>query len=228
QQFRDLFLERLVNPGPTVPDRGFDLVDLAGALDEPLDRPFSGVRIHERTSWSCHHGVARWSGECPDAPDGRWKGPLRVALERLAAGIDATSDRVVAAFTRRVDLWAARDAYIDVIFGAEPPAAFSARWLGDDAPHADREALLELLEAQRWRLAMFASDGWYWDDPVRQETRQCLRSAARAVRIVDLLAGTTLERRLLDDLELFTSPSQRIDGAAIYRAALAEVGQPVP
>ena len=73
---------------------------------------------------------------------------------------------------------------------------------------------------------MFASDGWFWDDPVRTETRQVLRAAARAARIVDAAAGTTLEGRLVDDLSLFVSPSRGLDGAAIYRMALAEVGQP--
>ncbi len=225
QHFRDLFLQRLVEPGH---DRGFDVVPLASALDEPEGRPFRTVRIAERTSWSCHHGVARWSGECPDAADGRWKAPLRSALDRLAGAIDATSELEVRRFSRVPDLWAARDDYVDVVFGVEPPPAFSARWLGDDAPAVERDRFLALLEAQRWRLAMFASDGWFWEDPVRPETHHILRAAARAVRIVDEIAGTALERRLIDDLALLTSPSQRLDGAAIYRAALAEVGQPVP
>ena len=228
QQFRDLFLEHLLNPGPSEPDRGFDLVDLASALDEPLDQPFRLVRIQERTSWSCHHGVLRWCAECPDVVDGRWKAPLRFAFERLAAAIDATCEGVIGGFGRPVDFWAARDAYVDVVFGAAPAPAFSAWWLGDDASLDERERFLDLLEAQRWRLAMFASDGWFWDDPVRPETRQCLRSAARAVRLVDDVAATSLEDRLLGDLELFTSPSRRLDGAAIYRQALEEVGQPVP
>jgi hypothetical protein len=73
---------------------------------------------------------------------------------------------------------------------------------------------------------MFASDGWYWDDPIRPETRQVLRSAARAIRLVDAELGTTLEARLVADLRLFTSPSRGVDGAAIYRMALEEVGQP--
>ena len=87
---------------------------------------------------------------------------------------------------------------------------------------------LSLLTAQRWRLAMFASDGWFWDDPIRPETRQVLRSAARAVRLVDAVAGTRLERRLLDDLSTFSSPSRGLDGAAIYRMALADIDQPPP
>jgi hypothetical protein len=75
---------------------------------------------------------------------------------------------------------------------------------------------------------MFASDGWFWDDPIRPETRQVLRAAARAVRIVDRLAATRLERRLVADLAVFSSPSRGLDGAGIYRMALADVDQPPP
>jgi hypothetical protein len=228
QQFRDLFLQRLVAPRSDAANPGFDIVDLASALDEPLDRPFRPTRIHERTSWSCHHGVARWSAECADAADGRWKSPLRAALERLAAGIDALTEAACLAMPREPDPWAARDAYIDVIAGAEPPAAFAARHMGDRAPAADRRRFLELMEAQRWRLAMFASDGWYWDDPVRAETRQVLRAAARAARLTQGAAGPPLERRLVADLALFTSPSARLDGSEIYRGALRDIGQPGP
>jgi len=46
--------------------------------------------------------------------------------------------------------------------------------------------------------------------------------------LVDGLAGTSLERRLVADLALFSSPSSGLDGAAIYRTALADVGQPAP
>ncbi len=230
QKFRDLFLERLVAPGPDVPDRGFDVIGLAEAIEEALARGAPTVAIAERTSWSCHHGVARWSGECPDAADGRWKGPLRLAMERLAAAIDTTAEgcaRSLESPRGAIDLWAARDEYVDVIVGAEPPAAFSARWLGDGAPATDRRTLLELLESQRWRLAMFGSDGWFWDDPVRAETKHVLLAAARTVRIIDRLAGTLLEQRFVDDLTLLVSPSRRVDGAAIYREALAASGQPV-
>jgi hypothetical protein len=228
QQFRDLFLHRLVAPGPSVPDRGFDVAQLATVLLGPPERTYRVARIEERTSWSCHHGVARWSTECPDAADGHWKAPLRAALDRLAGGIDAATESVFARLPGTPDRIAARDAFVDVVVGVEPKAAFAARWLGDDASAANRKAFLGLLDAQRWRLAMFASDGWFWDDPIRPETRQNLRCAARAVRLVDTIADTRLERALVADLALFVSPGQGLDGAAIYRAALSEVGQPGP
>ena len=114
----------------------------------------------------------------------------------------------------------------------------AAGLVGGDAHHPVPEAtvaaettqaaqrLLDLMEAQRWRLAMFASDGWYWDDPARPETKHVLRCAALAARTVDRLAGTHLERRLEEDLALFVSPSRGVDGHGLYRQALAEVGRP--
>ena len=84
------------------------------------------------------------------------------------------------------------------------------------------------MEAQRWRLGMFASCGWFWEDPVRTETDQVLRAAARAVRLVDGLrdpASSIASSRISATLQ---SPSTGIDGAAIYRKALVEIGQPPP
>jgi hypothetical protein len=75
---------------------------------------------------------------------------------------------------------------------------------------------------------MYASDGWYWEDPERVETRQVMRAAARAARLVDGELGSRLEAGLVDDLRALVSPSTGAGGAAIYRSALEEVGQPPP
>ncbi len=203
------------------------------ATDGELFGHHRATSIVDRTSWSCHHGVARWTAECADATDGRWKGPLRSALDRLAAGIDAVSGDLLRGHIGAGSLGPedilgpARDAYVDVVFGTVTREAFAVEWLRD-ARADDRQMLLSVLEAQRWRLAMFASDAWFWDDPARTETTQVLRAAARAVRIIDGLADTHLERRLVDDLLALTSPSTGLDGAALYRDALAAVGQHPP
>jgi len=227
QQFRDLFLQRLTSPEPESADRGFDVVRLADAIAEEPGRPHPVIRINDRTSWSCHHGVLRWYAECADAADGRWKGPLRAAFERLAGGIDLATEAAFGRLPGAPDPWMLRDAWVDVVAGATTAEAFISEHAPSVASGADRGRIVSLLEAQRWRLAMFASDGWYWDDPVRTETRQVLRAAARAAQIVDATAGTALEARLIDDLSLFISPSRGFNGAEIYRMALADVDQPV-
>ncbi|HEX9045344.1 MAG TPA: DUF3536 domain-containing protein [Candidatus Limnocylindrales bacterium] len=240
QKFRDLFLQHLVAPGPNERDRGFDIVGLAEAI-EASPQPFPAARIRERTSWSCHHGVARWGWECPDAHDGRWKAPLRAALTRLATAVDAAAGRRLA--EAGVELGPARDAYVDVVLGVVPAEAFVARLAtaSGAGPAAtagtagtaatklpagiDAATILDLLEAERWRLAMFASDAWFWEDPIRPETKEVLRFAARAARLVDRRAGTRLEEAFIEDLHLFHSPSAHLDGAAIYGIALEEVGE---
>ena len=157
---------------------------------------------------------------------GGWKAPLRAALERLAAGIDAITERLAARLPGSPDPWAARDGFVDVVVGARIRGR--SRLGGSRAPASadDLATFLGLMEAQRWRLAMFASDGWYWDDPVRPETMNVLRAAAWAARRIDALADAGLERRLVADLALLSSPGHRIDGAEIYRTALRQVGQP--
>ena len=228
QQFRDLFLQRLLSPAAAVADRGFDIVSLPSVLRETSGLRFRATTIRERTSWSCHHGVLRWYGECPDARDPRWKQPLRSAFERLAGAIDSVTAAAVEGLMRPAELVRARDAYIDVVLGIQAPAEHAIAALGERVPTADRDRFAQLMEAQRWRLAMFASDGWFWEDPVRLETRQVMRAAARAARLVDSVARTRLEAALVADLASFTSPTNRMDGASIYRQALAEVGQPPP
>jgi hypothetical protein len=225
QKFRDLFLARLVNPGPHAPDRGFDVTTLGQAIGGTPVGMFPEASVAERTSWSCHHGVLRWTGECPDASDGRWKGPLRVALERHASALDTVAGGLAADFMDPRALWQARDDYIEVAYGAETAESFARRWL----PLADEEqraCLITLMAAEHWRLAMFASDGWFWDDPIRPETKQVLMCATRSARLIDAEAGTDLEGRLTDDLGLFVSPSRHITGAGICAEALEEAGQP--
>jgi hypothetical protein len=69
---------------------------------------------------------------------------------------------------------------------------------------------------------MFASCGWFWDEPARIETAGALRAAVRAARLMDGVAGTDLERRLVADLHLVAA-----DGIGILDTALAAVGAPV-
>ena len=193
--------------GATSPaGRSFAAPSLGEALASAAAGGLPAARLVERTSWSCHHGVARWGAGCPCVADSSWKLPLRVALERLAGGVDAATESVVRALPGAPDPWAARDEYVDVVIGAVTPAAFAAARLGASAPAEASAAFLAVLEAQRWRLSMFASCAWFWESPDRIETLASIRAATRAARLIDGLAGTSLERRLVADLREVGAP----------------------
>ena len=217
QPLRDHFLARLV--GRTAPsDLPYATPILAAAVDRSAASGLPMARLRDRTSWSCHHGVARWGTSCECVPDGAWKGPLRSALDRLAGGVDAATEQLFLSLPGRPDPWAARDASVDVVLGVRTPAAFAARWLEPAATATHRAIFAAVLEAQRWRLAMFASCGWFWDEPARTETAGTLRAAVRAARLLDGLAGTALENRLVADRALVSA-----DGIGLLDAALAAV-----
>lgn len=148
------------------------------------------VRIAERTSWSCAHGVQRWAGGCDCGTGGlgwdyTWRKPLRLVLNAFR---DALAERYEAATEPLLhDPWAARDDYAALWLDA--PEARPDWWDLHLRPGADRRAAARWLEMQRCEMRMFTSCGWFFDDPAGLETRQVLRYAARAL---ELAGGTAL------------------------------------
>ncbi len=194
--FRDLFLARLVGEA----DLGYDVATLAEVVQPDGGRPFELATVVDRTSWSCHHGVARWREACDCVPDGAWKETLRTAFDRLAEAIDTGTEAIARALPGSPDPWAARDAYVDVVVRAMSEATFAEGWLGGGTDGEDTRRFLTMMAAQRWRLAMFASCGWFWESPDRLETALVIRAATHAARLIDGLSGTRLADRLADDL----------------------------
>jgi hypothetical protein len=192
--YRDKFLEYLLTV--TAPARGYEITSLGRYL--AAHPPRREVRLAEATSWSCHHGVERWRGDCActEGP-GAWKWHLRHALAGLAARIDALYE--VAARKLLRDSWAAEAEYVWLLLGAEAPEAFWQRHAR--RPDVGRRRALALLAAQHSRHLMFASCAWFFDDLDRIEPRnaigyglRALREAERAHR-VDLLAAFASDLR---------------------------------
>jgi alpha-amylase/alpha-mannosidase (GH57 family) len=184
--------------------------------------PTHEAEIHERTSWSCAHGVERWRADCGCRTRGdwhqRWRGPLREALDWLRDQVDGFYEARASAFLK--DPWAARDAYVAVVLDRDPDRLHA--WLEqhqraglDDAAHVDVRRLLEL---QRNRLLMYTSCGWFFDELSALEPVQVLRYAALALQHLRDLGGGNLEPEFVRRLE--AAPSNVADfgnGAEVYR-----------
>ena len=184
-----------------LPDLGVQPINYGRFLE--LAPPRMRVRIRERSSWSCVHGVERWRSDCGCHLGGgpgwnqAWRAVLRSALDELKQRLDAVFDahggRVLA------DPWAARDAYIEVVLDRSPATvdAFLARHARGPLDPARRTAALRALELQRHGLLMFTSCGWFFDDLAGLEAVQVLRYACRAARLAADLSGEDLEGPLV-------------------------------
>ncbi len=140
----------------------------------------------EGSSWSCAHGVARWSRDCGCHTGGEegwnqsWRKPLREALNFLR---DDAAEKFERSELLR-DRWAARNDYIKVILDPEHERA---EFLRQHVKSADDSRVWDLLEMQRSALLMFTSCGWFFSDLAGIETVQVLRYAARVIDLMNQL-----------------------------------------
>lgn len=201
QPFRDLFLHDLF--GQRLGPAGIRPTTLESHLRRAA--AVEPIRIREATSWSCFHGLERWRADCDcTSGSGHWKGELRTLLNWLRDEVDTAT--VDAAAGLLANPWRARDEYIDVILGLTRPRAWLTRHLTMRASSDQEERLLILMEAQRFRLAMYASCAFFWEDIDRIEPRNAIASAVQAARLVDKAVDARLETALRQRLVGLISP----------------------
>ena len=209
-------------------DKTVKLINYAAFLEK--FPPEFECEIVENTSWSCAHGVERWRSNC-GCNSGRagwnqqWRAPLRKALDELRdALIPLTEDHGAKLFR---DVWAARDAYIQLLLDRSAESA--DRFLAAHAAHPlngdERVRALELLEMQRHAQLMYTSCGWFFDDISGIETVQIIAYAARVLQLARQLFGeqaAMLEPIFLARMaEARSNDSAAGDGARIYRKCVA-------
>jgi alpha-amylase/alpha-mannosidase (GH57 family) len=204
---------------------------------EYLERfgPDHEVRIVERSSWSCAHGIERWRSNCGCNTGGRpdwtqqWRSPLRAAFDwlrdRLAELYDDLAPRVLP------QPWRARDAYVSIILDRSDASLerFFAEHGAPDLAEAERITALKLLEMQRHALLMYTSCAWFFDELSGIETVQVLGYAGRAIQLAAEVADVDVETPFLHRLEQARSnlPEQG-DGAQIYERHVVPAAVDLP
>jgi hypothetical protein len=214
QVFRDKFLAQLVNGSLSL--QNVESTFPANWLKK--QQAFPIIKIHEKTSWSCHHGIKRWGGVCECTPHSEWKKHFRDAMDRLSILLDQIySEEMEGIF---VDVWDARDRYIEVMLGEKD---FQS-WLGENTRTALTPQLITkirfLLDAQVESQKMFTSCGWFFEDLDRIEPRNNLVSAAHAIWLTQLASGIDLVDKAIPELEKIKSWRTSLTGADVFRDAL--------
>jgi alpha-amylase/alpha-mannosidase (GH57 family) len=194
------------------------------------------VQIHEKSSWSCAHGVERWRSNCGCRLGGHgnwnqeWRKPLRVSLDRLADSLDQIFERRAGELLR--DPWAARNDYIHVVLdrGDENRKRFLETHAVRPLSEGESIDVLRLLEMQRQRLLMFTSCAWFFDEVSGLESTTVLTSAARAIQIAESLGeGASLEKTFLAGLAAAKSNLPEFgNGAVVYERFVKPVAADLP
>lgn len=174
------------------------------------------------TSWSCSHGVGRWSGNCGCHTGGepgwnqQWREPLLRAFEFLRGNADEHFEE------RGGDLfnnpWDARNAYIRVLLDkGRSLDDFLNQHSRRPLTAQEREQALKVLEIQRNSLLMFTSCGWFFSDLGGLETVQVLRYAARVIELQDELGISTPREEFLERLaQAQSNVPEKGNGADIF------------
>jgi len=199
---------------------GVELINYGAYLEK--HPPRYEVKIVEKSSWSCVHGVKRWKEDC-GCNTGRnpqwtqaWRRPLRDAMDRLRHDLARIYKNLAPRYLKNPQ--AARDDYISVILdrSEENTEAFLSRHARKALSSEDKTTLLKLLEMQRNGMLMYTSCGWFFDEISGIETIQVMMYAARAMQLARDVAGVDLEGEFVKRLK--KAPSNIYEnGAYVYR-----------
>ncbi|MBI2095805.1 MAG: DUF3536 domain-containing protein [Candidatus Omnitrophica bacterium] len=159
--------------------------------------------IHENSSWSCAHGVERWRSDCgcrishAAGWNQKWRAVLREAFDGVKEAVDRVFEREGARLMK--DPWAARNEYVDVILNPSDEARkrFLSRHARRNPGAADEKKWWGLLEAERYRLLMYTSCAWFFDDLSGIESVQMMRYAWRAMELAQPHASEPMEAAFL-------------------------------
>jgi len=215
QSFRDHFLAHLVNGASA----HAGITPIFPALWLKQHPPRRTIAISDNTSWSCHHGVLRWCGECACTPDyGIWKMYLRRALDRLAMELDS----IYAAAVRPlgIDPLRLRDEYVRVMLGEMTAENLVAQMASRPLTSEQSQRVQRLLAAQNERQRMFTSCGWFFEDFARIEPKNNVAHAAQAVQLTRLATGDDLSGLALEALSHVISHRTGLRGDIVFRKQL--------
>ena len=174
------------------------------------------VRIRENTSWSCHHGVTRWSGNCSCTPNSGWKKPFRDGLLKIAEELDLLYESHMARWSPG-DVWELRHAYSQVLLEELTPGKFSQRFCRVQGSSRLARKIHLLLQAQYERQRMFTSCGWFFDDFDRIEPRNNVAYAAQAVWLTYQATGVNIEEKAVEWLKPVKSWRSGLSADAVFR-----------
>jgi hypothetical protein len=210
KSFRDKFLTHLLNGA--LHQRNLDITFPGLWL---LDHtPTEFVTLSEYTSWSCHHGITRWMGECDCTPGASWKAPLRWALEKIAEEIDYQYQVFMSQYTRQI--WKLRNEYIHVFLGEIELKSFLKQFIKHKLTNAEMDQVNLILAAQYERQRIFTSCGWFFENFHRIEPQNNIAYAAQSIWLMEQAMGINIKAKALALLKKVKDQRTGLRGDTVF------------
>jgi len=210
QPFRDKFLAYLLDGA--LSETGIQTTYPARWLQEHAVE--QEIEIREKTSWSCFHGVTRWSDVCGCTPSALWKKGLHNALDLLA-------NRVDGAYIDRARTWLkdpdeALEDFIHVVLGEMDYPKWQSTHATTGFDDLNSLALRRLMQAQFERQRMFTSCGWFFEEFDRIEPANNLKYAAQAVVLTEAATGQCITEELLPSFHAISGSIQQTSAMGYF------------
>lgn len=221
QRFRDIFLNYILGEGAEKNTINWTYP----ALYLKENKVHSWAKLVEPSSWSCMHGVGRWSEDCGCTANSGWKLPMRQAINAIADWVDAIYTQAFSGLPIEEKLiqgmvWELRHRYIDVILGEKTVLELCEEVFSEISQCLVIPKITVLLEAQLERQKMFTSCGWFFDDFNRIEPANNIAYAAKAVWLCQQVSDVPFEKSLLDLLRKTNSQVTGLNAEIIFLRTL--------
>jgi hypothetical protein len=172
------------------------------------------IKLSEYTSWSCHHGILRWMGECDCTPGANWKAPLRWSLEKLAVDIDHQYQVFICPYTQRK--WQLRNAYIKVLLGETDLKTLLAQYINQSLTDREIEKIGMILAAQYERQRIFTSCGWFFENFHRIEPQNNIAYLAQSIWLTKQVTGKDLTLKAIALLKKVNDQRTGLRGDTVF------------
>lgn len=221
QRFRDKFLNHLMNGA--LEGRSLKLTYPGLWVKEHPARKW--MKIRDNTSWSCHHGVVRWMGDCDCTPGGgQWKSFLRTSLNQLAKGLDKLYYENIIKYVDNP--WTLLHSYSQVILNETAVEEYIQAAIGRQLAKDELRRIALLLKSQFERHRMFTSCGWFFDDFDRIEPRNNVIHAAQAIRLCNEATGVDFSPDAMKLLRNVKSRRTGIRGDQVFYEKFFKIEEP--
>lgn len=194
QVFRDHFLRYILDGGGARNGIEWSWPGL-WLLDH---KPEAYAILIEPSSWSCMHGVNRWSTECACTPGARWKKPFFNAMRHISSWVDSVYETHASQLVS--DPWEVRNQMVQLKHGKKKLEEVCNEYGAPDLDEQNLNKLSTLLRAQYECQRMFTSCGWFFDEFHRIEPQNNIAYAAKAIWLTQQATGEQIDPSIIEEM----------------------------